>query len=380
MFLTLTGRLPASGESVAVDIADGKITAIRPGPRDETWWISPGLIDLQVNGYAGWDINADDISTSTVISLAQALLNVGVTTFIPTIITGSQERIINTLRTIAQARQEDAMARHMIPYVHIEGPAISPEDGPRGAHPERYVRPPDLQEFARWQACSGNLVGLITLSPHFPESVDYIENVTRTGVQISIGHTHSHHEEIKLAVDAGARLSTHLGNGMHAHLARHPNYLWSQLAEDRLAAMFIADGHHLPSETLLSMLRAKGIGRSVLVSDTAALGGMPPGDYTSPIGGKVTLSETGRLSMSGTSFLAGAAKPLSCGVAYCAALPGISLSDALSMATVNAGHFVGGRGKMQVGECADLIRFSWDDENKDNFVIRETWGLGRRLK
>ena len=115
----------------------------------------------------------------------------------------------------------------------------------------------------------------------------------------AIGHTAAGAAQLRAAVDAGARLSTHLGNGAHAHLPRHPNYLWEQLAEDRLAASLIFDGHHLAPAVMRTMLRAKGVERSILVSDAVAVAGLPPGVYTSAVGGRVELLPTGRLNLAG---------------------------------------------------------------------------------
>ncbi|MQR02068.1 N-acetylglucosamine-6-phosphate deacetylase [Glaciimonas soli] len=355
----LTGKDPASGRSLEVEYRNGLICAIRPGPVQETAWLCPGLIDLQVNGYLGHDLNTKQVTVDTVAALATALQATGVSTFLPTLITASEAQIISTLRVIATARRQDSLLERMIPYVHVEGPALSAEAGPRGAHPSEQIRPPSLAEFERWQAASNGLVGMVTISPHWPKSAAYIAALSARGVSVAIGHTHASGTQITMAADAGARLSTHLGNGAHGTLPRHPNYLWAQLAEDRLYASFIADGHHLPADTLKTMLRAKGIERSILVSDTAALGGMPPGDYESPIGGKVHLAENGRLNVAGTQYLAGATAPLIAGVAHVTGKIGLSLAQALQMATANPGKFVTGRGVLAVGTSADLLRFHW---------------------
>ena len=103
----------------------------------------------------------------------------------------------------------------MIPGVHVEGPHLSPEDGPRGAHLCEYIRPPSIAEFDRWQQASGNLVKWVTLSPHFNEAPDYIAALRDRGILVSVGHTHASIEQIHAAVDAGATLSTHLGNGIN---------------------------------------------------------------------------------------------------------------------------------------------------------------------
>ena len=361
----LSGRDPATGRLLTVTIADGRVAAIEPGAAGEPCWLTPGLVDLQVNGYGGHDLNAPGLTAETVGRLARALRAAGTTSFVPTIITASEARIVAALRAVAEARAADPWLARAIPFVHVEGPHISPQDGPRGAHAADQVRPPDVAEFVRWQAACGGLVGMVTLSPHFPGAPAYIAALAASGVQVAIGHTHASPEQIAAAVDAGAVLSTHLGNGAAAMLARHPNLIWAQLAEDRLGASFIADGHHLPAETLKSMLRAKGVARSVLISDAAALAGMPPGIYDAEIGGMVELREDGRLSMAGTPFLAGAARPIACGVAFVASFCGLTLADAVRMATENPGRFAGGRGRLRVGAPADLVRFRWQPGERD---------------
>jgi N-acetylglucosamine-6-phosphate deacetylase len=353
------GRDPATGRSLKVSVEGGRIVAIEPGPDGETAFLSPGLIDLQVNGFAGHDLNADGLTPATVLALADALRATGVTTFVPTLITASESAITAALRVIAAARADNRHLAHTIPFIHVEGPSFSPEDGPRGAHPLAHVRAPDLAEFERWQEASGNLVGMVTLSPHFGEAPAYIRALTLRGVHVAIGHTHATPDQITAAVDAGATLSTHLGNGAAAQVPRHPNFIWTQLADDRLTATFIADGHHLPADTFKAMVRAKGIKRSILVSDAVALGGMPPGLYEQPVGGRVELTSDGRLGVAGTPYLAGAARPLADGVAFAAGIAAFGLATALTMATANPGRLTSGRGQIRMSGAADLIRFRW---------------------
>lgn len=337
---------------------NGLVQAIRDVSRDEDAWLSAGLIDLQVNGYGGDDVNLEKPDPEVIISLTKKMIANGVTTYLPTIITGSEVKIIAALRAIAEARRRSKFVADSVPFVHVEGPNISAADGPRGAHSLEHVRPPSLAEFDRWQDASGGLVGMVTLSPHFAGAEEYISRLSARGIQIALGHTDASANEIRRAVDAGARLSTHLGNGIASVIPRHTNVLWTQLAEDRLTATMIADGHHLPADMLKVMIRAKGVPHSILISDAAALAGMPPGKYDSPVGGRVELHPNGRLSLAGTEFLAGAALPLKDGVAHMTSMTGISLSESLSMATENPGRFVGARGVLRVGSPADLICFT----------------------
>jgi N-acetylglucosamine-6-phosphate deacetylase len=360
----ISGRDAVSGKPLQIGVEEGEIRSLASAPSEEAVWISPGLIDLQVNGYGGCDLNAPTVDADVVIALTRKLFATGVTTYLPTLVTASEEQIEKSLRAVAAARQADALVAHAIPFVFVEGPHISPEDGPRGAHPREYVRAPDLSEFERWQAVSGNLVGMVTVSPHWMNALEYIAALAAKGILVAIGHTHATPDQIHLAADAGATLSTHLGNGVGSRLARHPNLIWAQLADDRLTATFIADGHHLPADTLKSMVRAKGVERSVFVSDAVMLCGMASGIYQASIGGRVELRSDGRLSIVDTTTLAGAVSPLKDGIAQ-AAISGVcGLGDAVRMSTENPGRFVGHRGLLRPGARADLVRFTLDVETR----------------
>jgi N-acetylglucosamine-6-phosphate deacetylase len=353
--MKISGRDPASGRTLCVNVEDGRIAAIAEADGPADVWLAPGLVDLQVNGFAGHDVNAADVDEAAVAALVRALRRAGVTTVVPTIVTASEGRIRAALSAVARARSADPLVAHAIPYVHIEGPFLSAEDGPRGVHDARYLRPADIEELRRW----GDLVGMVTVSPHDEAAIEFIASATGMGVRCAIGHTHATPEQITRAVDAGADLATHLGNGTYTVLPRHPNHLWTQLADDRLYAGFIADGHHLPADTFRAMLRAKGVERSHLVSDATALAGMPPGRYRTPVGGDVELSADGRLSYVGTPLLAGASRSLADGVATAITMAGLTLATGLRLATANPGRFTGGRGVLRPGRPADLITFAW---------------------
>lgn len=372
----IRGRDPASGEGIEVVAEDGVIRSVRPAACEGDLWLSPGFIDLQVNGYGGCDLNAEPVTPDVVVALAEKLLADGVTTFLPTLITAAEESLLAGLRAIAAACRLSTLVRQMIPFVHMEGPSISSAEGARGAHSQSHVRAPDIGEFERWQAASGGRVGMVTLSPHWEGALNYIAELTRRGCVVAIGHTEAAPELIHAAAEAGARVSTHLGNGVANRLPRHPNLLWAQLADDRLTATFIADGHHLPADTLQTMLRAKGKERSILVSDAVALAGMPPGRYETPVGGTVELTAEGRVGIPGTMTLAGAACPLKVGVARVARLPGFALKDAIPMATENPGRLVGGRGVLRAGADADLVQFQWE-EGRDDLQIAQVFLRGR---
>jgi N-acetylglucosamine-6-phosphate deacetylase len=355
--MDVIGRLPGTDRTVRLTISRNTITDLVDVDTSSDVWICPGFVDIQNNGYAGHDVRAVDVDGQTIHEFVMSLWAQGITAVCPTVTTGPEERIVVSLRAISSARKADPLVARAIPCAHVEGPYLSADDGPRGAHDSRYLRNPDVAEFDRWQQASNNVVGIVTLAPELPGSTGYIEALSGRGVVVAIGHTGAMPDDVRRAVDAGAKLSTHLGNGAHAQLARHPNYIWEQLAEDRLMASFIADGHHLPASTLTAMLRAKGSSRSILVSDSVAIAGNPPGHYTGPTGLPVDLTADGRLALSGTTLLAGAVRNLRECVAWAVYGAGVAFAEAVAMASINPAHLLSPAVKRKPvgpGEAADL--------------------------
>jgi N-acetylglucosamine-6-phosphate deacetylase len=328
-------------------------------------WLSPGWIDLQVNGFEGHDPNAVGAGPDATIEMVHALWRHGVTAVCPTICTQSEEHILGALRAVAEACESDPRVAASVIGIHVEGPHIATEDGPRGAHPLAHVRSPDLDEYRRWQEAARNRIRIITLSPEYPEAPEYIAGIVGDGVIASIGHTAADGDQIRAAVDAGARWSTHLGNGAHAMIRRHPNYIWDQLAEDRLSAGFIFDGHHLPPAVMRSVVRAKGTERTILVSDAISPAGLAPGEYSLPDGARVTLQPSGRLELTGTPLLAGSATALPVCLGNAVRHAGLTLRDAVRTVTANPSRLLGlgslrGHESLRVGARASLTLFEQD--------------------
>ena len=263
---------------------------------------------------------------------------------------------------MADACDADPLIAASVVGIHVEGPHIAREDGPRGAHPLPHIRPPDVAEYRRWQDAARGRIRIITVSPEYDEAIDYIRAIVADGVVASIGHTAATGDQIRAAVDAGARWSTHLANGAHALIPRHPNYIWDQLSEDRLSAGFIFDGHHLPPSVMKPLIRAKGVERSILVSDAVTFAGLPPGVYELFNGAAVELLPSGRLELQGTPYLAGAVAMLPVCVANAVRYAGVTLTEAVRMVTANPARLLGlppldGRDSVRIGGAANLTLF-----------------------
>lgn len=358
--LIVTGRDPRGSGGLRIVIDGEAITSIEatPDPGVDTPWISPGLIDVQINGHGLGDANAASPSVAAVEQMCASVLKHGVTQFLPTVITASPEQMLTRITAIADAVRMGGLAAHMVAGIHVEGPALSPEDGPRGVHPLEHIRPLSFDEIDSWLAVAPDLIRVVTLSPHHAGTPSVVAGLAARGVRVAIGHTHANDAEILAAVDAGVSLSTHLGNGAHRELPRHPNYLWTQLAEPRLRAGLIADGHHLPDSVLLTSLRAKGDDGVFLVSDAVATGPALLEDGQSSIGGGVEVATDGALRHVATGLLAGSIQSLDVGVATMARLTG-SLARALDLATVAPSRAVGLPPLWAVGSRADVITFTW---------------------
>lgn len=372
--INCSGIHALSGASVQVE-ASTVVTAVEEliRPLESAPYLAPGFIDVQINGFAGVDYNDPAAPVEQIGRSLEALFATGTTRIFPTVITGGPEEMTGALRNLARARETLPHGRAMEAF-HVEGPHISADDGPRGAHPRRWVRPPDVAEYRRWQDACGGLVRMVTVAPEWPGITSYIETLTGEGVVVAVGHTQATRRQIHDAVRAGASVSTHLGNGSHQSLRRHPNYIWEQLAEDRLAATFIVDGIHLDAAFLTVALRAKGVERSVLITDAVMPAGCAPGPYR--LGEvDVFLHEDGRVTPREGAGLAGSSLRMDRGIENLMRLAGLSLPEALTMATRNparAGRIGGRQRGLTPGDRADLVEFDFD-RDPPSLRVRRTW-------
>ncbi|MFA5263644.1 MAG: amidohydrolase family protein [Opitutaceae bacterium] len=294
----------------------------------------PGFVDLQVNGFAGVAFNTPGNPPERIQAAMAAMRATGVTRCLPTLITSSFERFAACARAIAAC--DDAA----IAGLHMEGPYISPIDGARGAHSLAHVIPASLDDFKRRQDAACGRIVLVTLAPEAPGALGLIEHLAAQHIRVAIGHTAATREQIREGIRAGATLSTHLGNGCPQLLPRHDNVIWEQLAADDLSASFIVDGHHLPAAVVKSMLRAKGLGRAILVTDAVAAAGAPPGRYW--LGElEIELDASGRVARPGALNLAGSSLTMDAAVANTVRLCGLALENVLPMATINPARLLG---------------------------------------
>lgn len=337
-----------TGEQQAFSFKVGAKTFIEEVEKDPNvpLFYGPGLIDLQVNGINGIDFNTPSLSQQNLINANRYLLSIGVTTFFPTIITNSDENILRILATVHQACQADELLNSCVGGIHLEGPFISPSEGAKGAHNEKYIKAPDWELFKSFQSAAGERIRIVTLAPEWEGACEFIENCRKENIIVSIGHSLANPEKINNAVNAGATLSTHLGNGVPLMLQRHPNIIWEQLAEEKLYACLIGDGIHVPDSFLKVVMKTKG-NRTILVSDATIFSGMLPGEYQNTIGGTVIVDDKKRVSIKNSpGLLAGAGKSLLEDIEYLVQSKVATLGESWQMGSLNVVNMLKENGAM----------------------------------
>jgi len=343
-----------------IEIDRGRIASVQSvGPPDgDKPYLTPGLIDIQLNGFVGIDFCDADLDPAKAPDILAALWKTGVTTFCPTVITNSQERLLKCFRALEQARRIDPRFAQCAPCYHLEGPYISP-GGARGAHNPKLMRPPDWDEFLELQQAAGGRIGIITVAPELPGALDFIRRAREAGVVVAMGHTDATPEQIHQGAEAGAQLNTHLGNGCPQMIDRHRTPLWAQLAIESLAASMICDGFHLPPELVQVIHRVKGIERCILITDAVHVAGLAPGRYRL-VDLEIELLPTGQVVMADRHSMAGSAASMNRVVKVFMDYAGVPLADATRAATLNPSRLLGRYetcGEIVVGQPANLALF-----------------------
>ncbi len=377
----ITGCSVFTGQNIKISFDEGVIAEIKEVDTSKRLpYISPGFMDTQVNGYAGLDYSSENLKQGDVVKITDMLAAAGTSRHFPTIITNSKELTKRNLKVINHAIAAYPELACAIPGIHIEGPFISSEDGPRGIHDLRYVRKPDYDEFVEWQDAAGGRIRQLTIAPELPGALDFIRRVSSEGVIISIGHTAADPKIIRESVKAGASMSTHLGNGSHGMLPRLKNYIWEQLAADELSASIITDGFHLPPSVVKIILRTKGLDRLIIVSDIVVMGGMKPGIYKRG-GIDVEVCEDGHLGFAGTEYLAGSGHLLNFSLAWLMNEIRLSPGDAVTLCTSNPQRLFFPSEpvpELKPGNTADLTLFNWD-RGDPQIEVLTTWRQGKKV-
>jgi N-acetylglucosamine-6-phosphate deacetylase len=295
---------------------------------------TPGLIDLQVNGYAGVDFNDAALTADAMDHALAAIRAANVTTCLPTLITADEATLTARLTALDNAVAASRLGAAMVPGFHLEGPFLNPAPGYAGCHPPDAMILPDPAVLARITKTLRRPILLLTLAPEQQGAIPLIAWARTRGMIVAMGHTAADHATTLQAVNAGVTLSTHLGNALRQPQPKFDTPLMAQLAADALQASFIADGIHVPPHALKIMLRAKTPSRSILITDATSAAAAPPGMYRFA-GMTIQRTTDSAVRIADTASLAGSALSLDQAVRNLVAWKLTDPATALIMASAN---------------------------------------------
>ena len=327
--------------------------------------LTPGLIDLHIHGAAGYDVM--DATDDGLAAIERLMARHGVTSYCPTTVTAPIDPTLRALESLARAmqigREQGDRARPL--GIHLEGPFLS--HARRGVHSSLFLQRASLHIFEQMWDAAGGKISVLTIAPELEGALELIRDAAGKNVCVSIGHSNASREEAAAGVRAGARHATHTFNAMRRLGHRDPGLLGAILTDGKLTADIIADGQHVSPEVVDLFLRAKGVDRTVLITDGISATGMPDGTYH--LGSYQVEVREGRCESHGK--LAGSVLTMDRAVRNVMKFAGISFQDAIRLATLNPARVLGvekRKGSLRVGSDADMAVFSPAGEVRQTIV------------
>lgn len=337
-------------------IEGDRITSIRRGHASngdlpetvfEADTVSPGLIDLQVNGGWGREATADP---RDIDHISRAMLPTGVTSWLPTIVTSATE----TYPPLFEAWPGHDPGAGAVPLgYHLEGPFLTLEK--KGAHNPDLIQAADDQLISMWTG--EDSIAIVTLSPERPGNLERIRRLADAGILVSLGHTNATYEQFVAGIDAGARMATHLFNAMTSIHHRKPGAMVGTLVDERIVTGIIPDSIHSHPAMVRLAIKAKGIDNIAVVSDMMAACGLGPGTY--PLG-SMTVTVTDETATLSDGTLAGSILTMDEALRNLVAWSDVTPAEAFHMMTAVPARLLDDpqRGRLVAGARADIAL--WD--------------------
>ncbi len=308
--------------------------------------VLPGFVDLQVNGAVGVDLTSEP---ERIGEVAAYLVQCGVTSFMPTVISSSAAGIAHAIEEMGRWSHESTVGARSL-GLHLEGPFLNPQRA--GAHPKHQLRDPSLTEVRDWTNSAG--VAMVTIAPELPHALGVIEHLVANGVTVCAGHTAADGAAISAGIAAGVRGVTHLFNAMGPINARVPGPAGTTLADPTLIAGLIVDGIHVDPAMVRVAWRALGPQQIMLVTDAISALGLPPGEYS--IGDTAVVVDDRGARTTG-DVLAGSVLRFDDAVRNLIEFTGCTLADASTSASATPARLAGRDdiGRIAPGCAADIV-------------------------
>ena len=358
-------------ENCYMEVEDGKIKSFSKKKVEEYEdlgeIIAPGLVDTHIHGYGGKDIM--DCKKGYLDEISKGILECGVTSFLPTTLTDSTEKLNEACKVIGDEYKSVTGAK--VRGIFLEGPFFTEKY--KGAQNASYMSDPDIEKLKKWKELSNGLVNKIAIAPEREGAIDFIKEANALGVRVALGHSDASFDEAVDAVDAGANIFVHVYNGMSGLHHRNPGMVGAAMSTDSYGEL-ICDGHHVNPNAANILMNAKGRDRIALITDCMSAGGMPEGDYKLGEFPVVVKDGTARLKDSGN--LAGSILRLKEAVKNVVEWEIADVFEAIQMASLIPAKSLGIDnvcGKLHEGYDADFIVL---DENLD---LKATFLNGKRV-
>ena len=358
--MILTPEVSLSGKTLVVE--DHKILAIDSGEIYPTGsdkvieahgdWITPGLIDIHVHGAIGFDTM--DSTPEAISAMGNFFARHGVTGFLPTTISAPAEEISKSIGMVAAYRQPGSGSQCL--GIHLEGPYLNPAH--RGAQPENKLRDAEPSEYEAW--IGSGVVKLVSIAPERRGALSFIQRGVERDIEFAVAHSGATYAQVTQAADYGLRQATHTFNGMQGLHHREPGTVGAILTDDRIYAQIIADGVHVHPAVVELLVRAKGAGLTILITDAIRAVGLEDGEYTL---GKETIFVKDGISRTAAGGLAGSTLTMDAAVRNMIAFSGLSFKEVLPMATSTPARAMGWHGRkgaIAPGADADIVIFDRD--------------------
>jgi len=313
-------------------------------------FVVPGYIDIHVHGGGGSDVMDGDYESINQIAIAHS--HFGTTSFLPTTMTMSKDKIIRSLWSICKAVKKGTAGAEIL-GIHMEGPYINPEK--KGAQREIDIRKPSIKEFAKLNKASGNLIRLVTIAPEMPGAIELIKYLHKQRIIASVGHSNATYVQIQAGIKAGLSHVTHTFNAMRGLHHREPGVVGAALTSPELTVEMVADVIHVHPVVMKILIQARENEKIVLITDAMRAAGMPEGVYE--LGGQeVTVDKRQARLKDGT--LAGSVLTMDKAVKNMVNKVGIQLPKAIQMASFNPARSIGiddKKGSLEPGKDADIV-------------------------
>lgn len=330
--------------------------------------ILPGFIDIHTHGAIGVDMNACD--SEGLRKVSEFFTSCGTTTFLPTILTDSKEALKQCIKNIVEGMKTIKTGANIY-GIHMEGPYLCKEY--KGAMPEELLQIPSLIDFEIYQEIAENNIKIMTISPEVIGAPEFIKQITKTGVRVSIGHSGADYETAMTCIENGANSTTHTLNGMKLVHQHFPAISGAALESD-IYCEAICDGRHLVAPIVRLLIKTKGIDRIIAVTDSIMAAGLGDGQYKLGVNDIIVVD--GDAKLADLSSRAGSTLTTSQALKNLIAFTGRPLSEISKMLSKNPADFLGigaQKGQIKKGYDADLVVID------ENYLIDKTFVLGKKV-